>query len=127
LRCINLANHEAFFGSNLVLEETIERRRTTTIDEKLAQFGFSINKERRECSAPPEVAAGKPAKRIPRNFDAAGCNVSGAASNISVRALEGGEEFTWRENRCLRKQQLRRLSLQAPYRALWLRSLPRRR
>jgi hypothetical protein len=25
---------------------------------KLAQFGFSINKERRECSAPPEVAAG---------------------------------------------------------------------
>jgi uncharacterized membrane protein len=30
----------------------------TTIDDKLAQFGFSINKERRECSAPPEVAAG---------------------------------------------------------------------
>jgi uncharacterized membrane protein len=40
----------------------------------------------------------KPAKRIPRNFDAAGCNVSGAASNIPVRALEGGEKFTWRES-----------------------------
>jgi hypothetical protein len=58
LRRSNLANHEAFFGSNLVLEETIEGRRTTTIDDKLARFGFSINKERRECSAPPEVAAG---------------------------------------------------------------------
>src|SRR4029077_4873618 len=56
LRRSNLANHKAFFGSNLVLEEMIERRRTTTIDDKLAQFGFSINEERRECSAPPEVA-----------------------------------------------------------------------
>src|ERR1700722_15333546 len=53
----NLANHEAFYRSNLVLEETIEGRRNTTIDDKLAQFGFSIKGER-ECSAPPEVAAG---------------------------------------------------------------------
>jgi hypothetical protein len=53
----NLANHEAFYRSNLVLEETIEGRQNTTIDDKLAQFGFSIKGER-ECSAPPEVAAG---------------------------------------------------------------------
>jgi uncharacterized membrane protein len=38
------------------------------------------------------------AKRIPRIFDAARCNVSEAASNIPVRALEGGEEFTWRKS-----------------------------
>src|SRR5580704_15073006 len=56
LRRSNLANHEAFYRSNLVLEETIEGRRNTTIDDKLAQFGFSIKGER-ECSAPPEVAA----------------------------------------------------------------------
>jgi uncharacterized membrane protein len=92
-----LANHEVFFGSNLVLEETIEGRRTTTIDDKLAQFGFSIKGEARMfCAARSRNR--KPAKRIPRNFDAAGCNVSGAASNISVRALEGGEKFTWRES-----------------------------
>jgi uncharacterized membrane protein len=58
LRRSNLANPEAFFGSNLVLEETIEGVRTITIDDKLAPVRFLDQQRERECSAPPEVAAG---------------------------------------------------------------------
>jgi uncharacterized membrane protein len=31
-------------------------------------------------------------------FGASRCNISKAASNIRLRALKGGEEFTWRES-----------------------------
>ena len=47
-------------GQGGALQMAGHRGGVQTIDEKLAQFGFSINKERRECSAPPEVAAGNP-------------------------------------------------------------------
>jgi hypothetical protein len=54
----NLANHEAFFGSNLVLEDTIEGVRTTTIGDKLAPVRFLDQQGERECSGSPEVTTG---------------------------------------------------------------------
>jgi uncharacterized membrane protein len=35
---------------------------------------------------------------VRKTFDAAGCNVSEAASNTFMRAPQGGEEFNWRKS-----------------------------
>src|ERR1700722_3777226 len=47
----NLANHEAFYRSNLVLEEAIEGRRNTTIDDKLQVRFLDQRRARMFCAA----------------------------------------------------------------------------